>query len=123
MRVNNPSGRRALQLANTYGSRSPEQSCPWVQFFQPNLTNQTTDPTHPTTQQKSIQPTTNLRHKEDNFMHIIHRNIMTVSKTPVNKHDIVSNIPYSMKVYQVSLASVNFWKFFRPMTQRNPPKS
>jgi len=33
---------------------------------------------------------------------------MTVSKTPVNKHDIVSNIPLSVEVYQVSLASVIF---------------
>jgi len=33
---------------------------------------------------------------------------MTVSKTPVNKHDIVSNVPLSVVVYQVSLASVNF---------------
>jgi len=31
---------------------------------------------------------------------------MTVSKTPVNKHDIVSNIHLSVEVYQVSLASV-----------------
>jgi len=30
---------------------------------------------------------------------------MTVSKTPVNKHDIVSNMPLSVEVYRVSLAS------------------
>jgi len=45
---------------------------------------------------------------------------MTVSKIPVNKHDIVSNIPLSVDVYQVSLASVNFWKFLRLTTQPKP---
>ena len=43
---------------------------------------------------------------------------MTVSKTPVNKHDIVSNIPLSVEVYQVILASVNFRKFIRPNHQK-----
>jgi len=42
---------------------------------------------------------------------------MTVSKTPVNKHDIVSNIQLSVEVYQVRLVSVNFRKFLRPTTQ------
>ena len=37
---------------------------------------------------------------------LLHSNIMTVSKTPANKHD--SNIPLSMEVYQVSLASVSY---------------
>jgi len=35
---------------------------------------------------------------------------MTVSKTPVNKHDIVSNMPLSMEVYRVSLASDTYYK-------------
>jgi len=39
---------------------------------------------------------------------------MSVSKTPVNKHDIVSNIPLSVEVYQVSLASVNSWNVSDP---------
>jgi len=42
---------------------------------------------------------------------------MTVSKTPVNKHDVVSNIRLSVEVYQVSLVSVIFWKFLRPTTR------
>jgi len=53
---------------------------------------------------------------------LFHRNIMTVSKTSVNKYDIVSNIPLSVEVYQVSLASVNFWKFLRPTTQPYPTR-
>ena len=53
---------------------------------------------------------------------LFHRNIMTISKTPVNKHDIVSNIPLLVEVYQASLASVNLWKFVHPTTQPSPPK-
>ena len=54
---------------------------------------------------------------------LFHRDIITVSKTPVNKHDIVSIITLSVEIYQVSLASVNFWKFLRPTTQPTHQKS
>ena len=74
-----------------------------------NATHQTTDPTQPTTLLNSIQPTTNLRHNEDNFMHIIsQKHYMTLSVTTTASGSL-----------SISLASVSiyFWKFLRPMTQ------
>ena len=53
-------------------------------------------------------------------MPIISHNIMTVSNRPLNKHDIVSNIPLSLEVYQVRRMSVNSWKFLLPTTQPSP---
>jgi len=53
-------------------------------------------------------------------MHTISQKHCEHSKTPVNKHDIVSHIPLSVEVYQVSLASVQFWKFLRHTTRPNP---
>ena len=87
-------------------------------------------PTHQTTGQTQRQPNRTPYNQQQTFSTTktilctsFHRNIMTVSKTPVNKHDIVSNIPLSVEVYQVSLASVNCWKFLWPTTRPNPPKS
>jgi len=47
---------------------------------------------------------------------------VSISKTPVNNYDIVSNIPLSVEVYQISLASVNLWEFLRPTTQPKPTR-
>jgi len=51
------------------------------------------NPTQPTTQSNSIQQEQTFAHKE-NLVTLFHSNIMTFSKTSVNKHDnFVSNIP------------------------------
>ena len=63
-----------------------------------------------------VQPNRTPHNQQQTFVTLFHRNIMTVSETPVNKHDVVSNIPLSGEVYQVSLAPVNFQKFLRPTT-------
>ena len=52
----------------------------------------------------------------------VHRNIMTVSKTPVNTHDIVSNTLLSLEDYQIRLASVNFLKIFPTHDSTQPTK-
>ena len=80
------------------------QSCPLVQVLRTNSTHQTTDPTQPNHRKvKTLYPKTNTTHNPTELHTtnnkpsgtrggailgtLFHKNIMTASKTPVNKHD------------------------------------
>ena len=111
------------------------QSYPWVQFLQSNPTHhkattfdQQTNPMHNPIELHTSNWTNKKLFDIKKTCTLFHRNIMTFSKTLVNKQNCTRDVPNCQfkKVQLIQITNMiynefyNFRKFFRPTTQPKP---